>query len=396
MKIGGQMRVPFFDLKRQYNNITEGIDIAIKKVLDSCGFVAGPQVKKFENDFADYCNIKNAVAVNSGTTAVYLSLKALDIGNHDEVLVPVNTFFATAEAISLTGAEPVFIEIDKRSYNISSQKINEFIENKCIWERKKGILTDVRNKKRIKAIMPVHLYGQMADMKPILDISEKYGLYVIEDAAQAHGAKYKINGEYKKAGTFGDVGAFSFYPSKNLGCYGNGGAVVTDDDEIANKVTIFINHGQYEKYHHDFLGWNFKMNGFQGAILSEKLKYLDKWNKARRKNAEVYNQVLRNAKGIVLPEESENCEHMYHLYVVRVKARKQFQDYLQSNGIGTSIHYPIPLHLQKAYRDLEYKEDDFPIAEKYAKEFVSMPMFPELNREEIEYVGKVVKKFLYT
>lgn len=390
------MEVPFFDLKRQYSGISDKIDDAIKKVLDSCGFVAGPQVKQFEDDFADYCNIKNAVAVNSGTTAVYLSLKALDIGNHDEVLVPVNTFFATSEAISLTGAEPVFIEIDKRFYNISPEEIKEFTDKNCMWKEKENILIDVRNKKRIKAIMPVHLYGQMANMKPVLDIAEKYGLYVIEDAAQAHGAKYKINGEYKKAGTFGDVGAFSFYPSKNLGCYGNGGAVVTNDDEIANKVRMFINHGQYEKYHHDFLGWNFKMNGFQGAILSEKLKYLDDWNEARRKNAEIYNKALLDAKGIVLPEESENCEHIYHLYVVRVKARKQFQDYLKSNGIGTSIHYPIPLHLQKAYSDMPYNEGDFPITEKYAEEFVSMPMFPELKKDEIEYVGKVVKKYLYT
>ncbi|MCK4576709.1 DegT/DnrJ/EryC1/StrS family aminotransferase, partial [candidate division WOR-3 bacterium] len=338
---------------------------------------------------------KYAIGVTSGTTAVYLALKALDIGADDEVLTPANTFIATAEAISLTGARPVFIDIDSRTYNISCEKIREFFERKCVWENKGNTLIDLETKKRVRAILPVHLFGQMADMEPIMEIAKKYGLFVVEDAAQAHGALYKTNRYFKKAGSFGNISAFSFYPSKNLGAYGNGGAVVTDDDTLVEKVRMLINHGQNSKYHHDSLGWNYKMNGFQGAILDVKLKYLHGWNEERRKNAKLYNKVLANVKGIGLPEEVDSCKHMYHLYVIRTKIRKEFQDYLKSNGIGTSIHYPIPLHLQKAYEHLGYKKDDFSVAEKCAEEIVSMPMFPELREEEIRYVGEKVKTFFF-
>jgi dTDP-4-amino-4,6-dideoxygalactose transaminase len=226
-----------------------------------------------------------------------------------------------------------------------------------------------------------------------LNIAEKYGLYVVEDAAQAHGAQYKNNGSYKKAGTFAHIAAFSFYPSKNLGAYGNGGAVVTDDESLEKKVRMLVDHGQSKKYYHNVLGWNFKMNGFQGAILSEKLKYLDGWNDARRQNAMRYELAFEGIEEVILPREAELCKHVYHLFVVRTKERKEFQDYLKSKGIGTGIHYPIPLHLQEAYGHLGYQEGDFPVAEKLAHEVVSLPMFPELHDEEIEYVGRKAREY---
>ncbi|GAH79817.1 unnamed protein product, partial [marine sediment metagenome] len=250
----------------------------------------------------------------------------------------------------------VFIDIDKKTYNIDPAKIREFVEHKCRWDRKTKSLIDISSKRRVKAILPVHLYGQVADMDPIMEIAQKFGLYVVEDAAQAHGALYNNNGDFRKAGSIGNIAAFSFYPSKNLGAYGNGGAVVTNDEGLAEKVRMLINHGQKEKYYHDLLGWNFKMNGFQGAVLNVKLEYLDEWNKARRTNVILYNKFFEDIKGIVLPVERNCCQHVYHLYVIKTKIRKELQSFLKSNGIGTGIHYPIPLHLQKAYKHLGYKK----------------------------------------
>ncbi len=390
------MEVPFFDLKRQYENIKDKIGFAVSVVLESGWFVAGPSVQKFEEAFAKFCGVKHAIGVTSGTTAVYLALKAIGIGNEDEVITTAYTFFATAEAINLTGARPVFVDIVKRSFNIDPDKIKEFIEKKCQWDDERHSLIDLETKRRVRAILPVHLYGQMADMDPIMEIAQKYGLFVVEDAAQAHGAVYKTSTRLGKAGSIGKTAAFSFYPSKNLGAYGNAGAVVTNDDGLAEKVRMLINHGQKEKYYHDLLGWNFKMNGFQGEILNVKLKYLDKWNEDRRNNAMLYNKVFSDIKGIVLPEEMDCSHHVYHLYVIRTKVREEFQRHLKSNGIGSSSHYPIPLHLQKPYQYLGYKEGDFPNAEQCADEVVSLPMYPELSTEEIKYVGEKVKAFFYS
>jgi dTDP-4-amino-4,6-dideoxygalactose transaminase len=390
------MEVPFFDLKRQYENIKDKIGFAVSVVLESGWFVAGPSVQKFEEAFAKYCGVKHAIGVTSGTTAVYLALKAIGIGSEDEVITTAYTFFATAEAINLTGARPVFVDIVKKSYNIDPDRIKEFVEKKCQWDDEKHSLIDLETKKRVRAIVPVHLYGQMADMDPIMEIAQKYGLFVIEDAAQAHGAVYKTSMRLGKAGSIGKTSAFSFYPSKNLGAYGNAGAVVTNDDGLAEKVRMLINHGQKEKYYHDLLGWNFKMNGFQGEILNVKLNYLDKWNEDRRNNAMLYNKVFGDIKGIVLPQEMDCSHHVYHLYVIRTKIREEFRGYLKSNGIGSSIHYPIPLHLQKPYKYLGYKKGDFPNAEQLADEVVSLPMYPELSTEEIKYVGEKVKAFFYS
>lgn len=388
------MEVPFFDLKKQYYSIKDEISTAISEVLESSWFVAGPHVKKFEEGFAKFCGVRYCIGVSSGTTAVYLALRALDIGSNDEVITTVNTFMATAEAISLTGALPVFVDIDEKSYNMNAERVKEFIEKRCRWVGRKRSFIDRRTKRTLKAILPVHLYGQMADMKPIMEIADKYGIFVVEDAAQAHGAEYNFEGKQKRAGTFGNCAAFSFYPSKNLGAYGNGGAVVTNDEGLADRVQMLINHGQRRKYYHDILGWNYKMNGFQGAILDVKLKYLEEWNRRRIMNGKLYNELFKGVEGVVIPFNISEAKHIYHLYVIRVKKRDELQKYLKSQGIGTSIHYPIPLHMQQAYQHLGYHEGDFPVAEAVSKEIVSLPMFPELKEDEIAYVVDRVKEFV--
>lgn len=384
------MQVPIMDLKRQYEMIKDEIDEAIQKTIDSCAFVAGEKVREFENSFANYCGIKHAIGISTGTGAIYVALKALDIGRHDAVITVPYTFIATAEAISFTGATPIFVDIKDDSCTIDPEKIKEYIEEKCEWVEKKGVLRDQEKKLNVKAIVPVHLYGQPADMDPIMEIAKKYGLAVIEDAAQAHGAIYKE----KKAGSIGTLGAFSFYPSKNLGAYGQGGMVICDDDQLAEKVRMLIDHGQKERYYHEFEGWNYKMDGFQASILNVKLNYLDDWNEDRRHNAHYYNELLNGLEKIITPKEMAYARHIYHLYVVRVPDRDNFQSFLKENGVGTGIHYPIPLHLQKAYKHLNYKEGDFPISEKCSREVVSLPMFPELTHQEIEYVCRIIKEWV--
>ncbi|MGB9720421.1 MAG: DegT/DnrJ/EryC1/StrS family aminotransferase [bacterium] len=383
------MQVPFMDLKRQYEMIKDEIDEAIKKTIDSCAFVAGEKVKEFENNFANYCGVKYAIGISTGTSAIYAALKALDIGRHDAVITVPFTFIATAEAISFTGATPIFVDIKEDSYTIDPEKIREYIEKKCEWVDKKGVLRDQEKKLNVKAIVPVHLYGQPADVDAIIEIAKKYNLAVIEDSAQAHGALYKD----KKTGTLGDLGAFSFYPSKNLGAYGQGGIVLTNKEELAEKVRMIIDHGQKERYTHEFEGWNFKMDGFQAAILNVKLNYLDDWNEDRRQNAYYYNELLNGLENLKTPKEMTYAKHIYHLYVVRVLKREKFQGFLKESQIGTSIHYPIPLHLQKAYKHLGYKEGDFPVSERCAKEIVSLPMFPELTKQEIEYTCARIKEW---
>ncbi len=388
------MEVPFFDLKRQYEVLSSRINLSIQEVLESGWFVDGPYVKKFEKGFASFCNTRFAVGVSSGTTAVYLALKALGIGSNDEVITSTNTFIATAEAISLTGAKPVFMDIDEASYNISVEQVSKYIEANCRWHGRTKSYIDGKTKRRLRAILPVHLFGQMAEMKGIMEIANKYGIYVVEDAAQAHGALYKEGEHFKKAGNFGNISAFSFYPSKNLGSYGNGGAVVTDDEGFADKVRMLINHGQMKKYYHHILGWNSKMSGFQGAILNVKLEFLSEWNKNRQVNAMAYNELFKDIEGVIIPQEMDYAGHIYHLYVIRVKNRDELQKYLKNQGIGTGIHYPIPLHMQQAYQHLGYKEGDFPIAEKVSREILSLPMFPELRQEEIAYVAQKVNEFV--
>ena len=365
------MGVPFFDSKQHYRSIKDEVDAHVKRVMDSCRFVLGENVDSFEREFARFCGTDYAVGVANGTDALHLALLACGIGKEDEVITMPNTFIATTEAISQTGAKIVFVDIDSWTYNIDVAQIEGAINEKT------------------KTILPVHLFGQSADMDSIMKIARKYNLKVIEDACQAHGAEYRG----KKAGSIGDAGCFSFYPSKNLAAFGDGGMVITDGNKIAQKIKMLRDHGQMKKYEHLVEGYNSRLDEIQAAILRVKLKRLDEQNKLRRKNAWIYNELLKDVDEVVTPFEAEYGKHVYHLYVIRTEKRDELQEYLKSNGIGTGLHYPIPLHLQKAYEYLGYKEGDFPVAEECAKQILSLPMFPELTPKEIEKVASEIKTF---
>lgn len=363
------MKVPFLDLKIQYESIKDEIDQAIGQVIDSCSFAGGPFVEQFEKEFAQFCGCDYAVGVGSGTEALWLSLLALGIGPDDEVITVPNTFIATAEAISLCGATPVFVDINEETYNMDVFKLEHAVTNDT------------------KAIIPVHLFGQMADMDPIMEVARKYGLFVIEDACQAHGAEYRE----KKAGTIGDAGCFSFYPGKNLGAYGDAGALITNSPELYEKTRKLRDHGQSRKYYHDVIGWNSRMDGLQGAVLSIKLKYLNGWNESRRNNAMLYNALLSEVTDAITPIEESYTKHVFHIYALRIKNRDELIEKLSEKNIHVGIHYPIPLHLQAAYRNLSKNNGHLPIAEKCANEFISLPMFPELSNEQIVYVTDLIK-----
>ena len=366
------MKVPFLDLKAQYESIKDEINAAIQKVLDSCAFAGGPFVEAFEKEFAEFCQCKCAIGVGNGTEALWLTLLALGVGKEDEVITVPNTFIATCEAISFCGAKPVFVDIDEKYYTMNPELIEAAITPKT------------------KSIIPVHLFGQMADMDPIMDIAKKHGLFVIEDACQAHGAEYKG----KRAGSIGDAGCFSFYPGKNLGAYGEAGAVVANNIELEKKIRILRDHGQSKKYYHDLIGWNARMDGIQGAILNVKLKYLEKWNEDRRKNAKLYNKLLGDTFEVITPKEADYDKHIYHIYTLRVNNRDEIIIRLKEKYIQCSIHYPELVHLQKAYHFHNKERISFPKAEKCANEFLSLPMFPELTEKQIEYIIHEIKIFL--
>ena len=363
------MKVPFLDLKAQYDSIKNEIADGLQKVLDNTAFAGGPFVAEFEKDFALFCGTDLAIGVGSGTEALWLALLGLGVGSGDEVITTPNTFIATAEAISFVGAKPVFVDIDEQTYNMNPECLEAAIT------------------KKTKAIIPVHLYGQPADMDPIIKIAKANNLFVIEDACQAHGAEYKG----KRVGSIGDAGCFSFYPGKNLGAYGEAGAVVTDNEELTTAIKMLRDHGQKEKYFHSMVGWNGRMDGFQGAVLSVKLKCLEQWNNSRRKNAALYNSILKDVSSIITPVEAEYASHVYHIYAVLTENRKDFMEALTNKGVSCGIHYPVPLHLQEAYGFLGYKEGDFPIAESVASRQVSLPMFPELTSEQIAYTAETIK-----
>jgi dTDP-4-amino-4,6-dideoxygalactose transaminase len=366
------MKVPFVDLKMQYERIRDEVAVALQRVLDTTAFAGGRFVEEFERSFASFCGCGFAVGVSSGTSALWLALQALGVGQGDEVVTVPNSFFATAEAISLCGAVPVFVDVDLATYTMDPALLEEAITP------------------RTKAVVPVHLYGQTADMGPILAIARKHGLFVVEDACQAHGALYKG----KQTGSMGDAGCFSFYPGKNLGAYGEAGAVVTDNLDLANRVRILRDHGQNEKYHHALIGWNARMDGFQGAILSVKLKYLEQWNEARRAHARVYNELLAREEMLVLPHEADYATHVYHIFVLRLPEREALVEALKYKDIFCGIHYPVPIHLQEAYRFLRYGGGSFPVAEKCAREVLSLPMFPELRAEQMEKVAVEIRSFV--
>ena len=366
------MRIPFVDLRQQYGEIKAELMQGIKGVLERGIFVGGEAVAGFEEEFAHFCGVRCAVGVGSGTEALHLTLLACGVGQGDEVITVPNTFIATTEAITLTGAIPVFVDIDPETYTIDTAQIE-------------GAITE-----KTKAIIPVHLYGQPADMEPILAIAERHKLLVIEDAAQAHGALY--NG--KKVGGFGAAACFSFYPTKNLGAYGDGGAVVTDDKEIVQRVMMLRDHGSREKYRHEIEGLTSRLDTLQAAILRVKLRYVDRWNQQRQERASLYNDLLKDATGVVCPTVQEGCLHVYHLYVIRTKERDRLRKHLDDRGILTGIHYPIPLHLQPAYRYLGRGEGSYPVTERTAQEVLSLPMYPELKREDVETVVREIKGFL--
>jgi dTDP-4-amino-4,6-dideoxygalactose transaminase len=361
------------DLSSQYTKIETEINEQIASVLRKTNFILGDEVTLFEHEFATYCQVEHAVGVDSGTSALELILRAYDIGPGDEVITVANTFIATALAISYTGATPVLVDVDPNTYMIDLTLLEGAITN------------------HTKAIMPVHLYGQPVDMDLVMSVAEQHELVVIEDASQAHGARYKGS----RVGSLGHAAAFSLYPAKNLGAYGDAGIIVTNDDQVAEKIRLLRNYGSIEKYHHLEKGFNRRLDTLQAAVLRVKLRYLDKWNAARREHAELYND-LQFGSSIGLPEINDFSEPVYHLYVVRVDARDGLQSYLSEKGISTGIHYPIPIHLQPAYLELGYKKGDFPITETLSDQIVSLPMYPELSPEMIEYVVENIKDFLAT
>jgi len=376
------MKVPFLDLKAQHSVLKAEIMEVISEAIDNTQFVGGKNVTRFEEEFADFCGTKYAIAVNSGTDALRLSLLAAGIKRDDEVITTPNTFIATTEAISQAGGKIVFVDVDEKTDNIDIKKFEEEIKNQK------------KENDRLKAIVPVHLYGQAADMDPILEIAENYGLIVIEDACQAHGAEYLKNGKIRKAGSMALAGCFSFYPGKNLGSCGEGGAVVTNNEALAQKIKMYRDHGQSQKYYHEFEGYNGRMHAIQAGILRLKLRYIADWNQRRRKNAALYKEFLKDVTEIVIPDEPDWSKGVYHLYVVKIQDRDKIQKTLADKGIATGLHYPIPLHLQEAYKHLGYKKGDFPVTELHAERLLSLPMFPELTKEQIEYVVNELKAAL--
>ncbi len=365
--------IEFVDLKRQYKLIKREIDVAIKRVLNNSNFILGKEVEDFEKKLAQFCGVKYAVGLNSGTDALSLSLKSLGIRKGDEVITTPFTFIATAEVIADLGAKPVFVDINPRTFNINSSKIEKAITRKT------------------RAILPVHLFGQMADMSEIMKIAKKYKLYIIEDAAQAIGAEYKG----KKAGSIGDLGCFSFFPAKNLGAYGDGGMVITNNKKLAEKIRLLRNHGSSskEKYLNLILGTSSRLDAFQAAILRVKLKYLPKWNKKRNEIAKHYNKLLKGVGDILTPFYLQNRTHIFHQYTIRTKKRTALREYLKEKGIPTMIYYPLSLYLQPAFKYLGYKIGDFPEVEKAAEEVLSLPIYPELSKSEQDYIIQRIKEF---
>ena len=367
------MKVDVFSLKKQYEEIKDEIKGPMEKVMILGGFILGEDVKLFEQEFADYCGMKHGIGVNSGTDALFLACLACGIGKGDEVIVMPYTYIATILAISMTGARPVFVDIDEKTYNIDVSKIEKAIT------------------KKTKAILPVHLYGHPADMDSIMAIARKHKLKVIEDCAQAHGALYKD----KKIGSFGDASCFSFYPTKNLGAFGDGGMVLTNSEEIKARLLLLRDYGRKGRYEHVEKGYNSRLDTLQAAILRVKLRHLDEWDEKRRHNAHLYTKLFKeNNIDLVLPYEADYAKHVYHLYPVRVKDRKSVMEKLAEKGIRTLIHYPIPIHLQEAYKDLGHKKGDFPVSEKCCEEILSLPMYPELPEEEIRYVVASFREIL--
>lgn len=364
------MSIPLVDLKAQYRAIRPEIDVAMQRVVDNTAFILGKEVETFESAYAKFCQVKHCVGMDSGTAALHLALIICGVKPGDEVITTTHTFVATAEVVSVIGAKPVLVDVDPRTYNIDPNVVERAITP------------------RTRAIIPVHLYGQPAEMDPILEIARKHNLRVIEDAAQAHGAEYRG----RRAGTMGDVACFSFYPGKNLGAYGDAGALVTNDAELAERARMLRNHGRVSKYEHQIVGYGYRLDALQAAILGAKLPHLDAWNARRREIADYYTELLTNTD-LVTPYCPPHITPIYHIYAVLSKHRDALQKHLKARGIETIIHYPIPLHLQPVYQSLGYKRGDFPIAERVADEELSLPMYPELTDGQVQQIVDAVREF---
>lgn len=365
-------KIPLVDLHAQYETIKPEIDAAIQRTIDNTAFILGPEAKKFEEHFAEYCNVKHAIGLDSGTAALHLAMMALGIGAGDEVITTAHTFIATAEPISLLGARPVFVDIAPRTYNLDPEKLSAAITP------------------RTKAIIPVHLYGQPAEMDAILEVANRNNIPVIEDAAQAHGATYRT----RRVGTMGLMACFSFYPGKNLGAYGDAGALVTNDDALAAKIRMLRDHGRTTKYEHEITGYGFRLDGIQGAVLDVKLKHLPQWNAARRAHADYYTELLANVDdSIVPPYEPAHVQAVYHLYVIRTRKRDELLQYLKEHDIEAGIHYPVPLHMQPVYKNLGYAHGAFPETELAARDILSLPLYPELTHAQMERVVETMREF---
>ena len=388
--------IPFLDLVTPHLELEEELVTAFRKTLHSASFIGGAAVTDFEQAFAAFCNVEHAIAVGNGTDALRFALMAGGIASGDGVLTVPNTFIATTEAISQAGAHPEFIDIDERTCNISVEALRVYLEEGCVRDAA-GRLLSRRSGRPVTAVLPVHLYGQMAEMDAISELAQRFGLIVIEDACQAHGAEYfskNANG-WRRAGSIGRAAAFSFYPGKNLGACGEGGAVTTNDEKLAQKVRMIRDHGQSRKYYHEIEGYNGRLDSIQCSVLSAKLPHLNGWNERRRECAAEYNHLLANIEGLILPYEPDWSHGVYHLYVVRVQDRDHLIRHLNAAGIGTGIHYPVPLHLQAAYAHLGYRRGDFPVAEAAAASALSLPMFPQLTADQQARVAEQIHNFAY-
>jgi dTDP-4-amino-4,6-dideoxygalactose transaminase len=389
-------KIPFLDLVTPHVELEAELLAVCQKVFRTAGFIGGPLVEEFEREFAKYCDSAYCVGLASGTDAVRFALMAAGIQPGDTVVTVPHTFIATTEAISQAGARIEFVDIDERTYCMDPLKLKEYLEKKCHVDPTTGRLLDNKTKSPVAAIVPVHIYGQVADMDPILELAHRYKLIVVEDACQAHGAEYfsKKENRWRKAGSIGHVGAFSFYPGKNLGACGEAGAVTTQDEEMARKMRMIRDHGQAKKYYHDVEGYNGRLDSLQAGFLTVKLRHLADWTRARQEAAIRYQRLFGKAEGVVTPFQPETSRHVYHLYVVRVLDRAGLQKHLADAKIDTGIHYPVPLHQQKAYAHLGYKPGDFPVTEKIAPQIVSLPMFPQLLGEQQSRVVDKVLEFV--
>jgi dTDP-4-amino-4,6-dideoxygalactose transaminase len=393
MSLNGQ--VPFVDLVTPHRELEDELVAVFRSALRTAGFIGGPMVDGFERDFAQFCETNFCIGVSSGTDALRFALMAAGVEPQSIVITVPNTFIATAEAISQAGARPDFVDVDPATYTMDPEKLRHYLETECDYDPHIRKAIHKKRYRPVSAILPVHLYGQMADMDPILELAARYNLTVIEDACQAHGAEYfsKTRNRWFKAGSIGHAGAFSFYPGKNLGACGEAGAVTTNNQQMADKIRMLRDHGQAKKYYHDIEGYNGRLDAVQAGILQVKLRHLSDWNRKRREAASRYKELLSSLEEITLPFEPAWAKSIFHLYVVAVAERNELLEHLQSENIGHGIHYPVPVHLQKPYQNLGYRENDFPVAERACRNLLSLPMHPYLSNEEQVRVAKAIEGF---